>query len=106
MLQAELFDLEIFANAKWRRQKGTFHSGKFWTGSSPESIFERVQACSHEKDELHDFLSLGYVFHLEATSHNGKEYTLKFRTQSNSKEHFFAFGSASAWERCLAQFKS
>jgi hypothetical protein len=110
VLPLEVFDFELFSDGlfslQWRPQKGCFQNGKLWSGSSRESIFGRMQACSKEKDKQHNFLCLDCVVDEAATYHNGREHVLKFRTESDSKEHVFAFETASALGKCLAQFKS
>jgi hypothetical protein len=108
-LHADVFDFEIFSNglftSKWRHQKGLFLSGKLWTGSSQQSIFGRIEDCSHEKDEQHNFHCKDCVFDEETTFHNGRDHALKFKTLSDSKDHVFVFETASDRQRCLAQFK-
>ncbi len=105
IFEFELLSAGMFAS-KWRHQQGVFHSGKFWTGSSQQSIFGRIQSCSQEKDMQHNFHCLDCVFDEKTTFLNGKEHALKFKTLSDSKEHVLAFKTASAREKCLAQFKS
>lgn len=109
-LPLEVFDFELFSDGlfslKWRPQKGCFKNGKLWSGSSHESILGRMLVCSQEKDKQHNFLCSDCVVDEAATSHFGREHVLKFRTESDTKGHVFAFETASARGNCLAQFKS
>jgi hypothetical protein len=104
----EVFDFEMSIDGmfsqKWKPQKGIFRDGRFWTGSSQNSINGRLQSCSLSKDKQHNFHCLDCIFEEESTSVNGKEHTLKFKSRSDSREHVFAFSSASARNKCLEGF--
>ena len=109
-LQFEFFDFELFKDGmfskKWKPQKGTFHNGTLWTGSSVESIIRRIQACSSEKDKQHNFICIDCECEKELTAHNGRDYTLTFKTQTDAKDHKFAFVSAAAADKYLEAFES
>jgi len=75
-----------------------------WTGSSDKSILGRIRVCSPDKDKQHNFRCLDFMRDEEPQAHSGREYALKFKTQSDSKEHIFAFASAAARDKCLQGF--
>jgi hypothetical protein len=105
IIDFELWSAGLFLQV-WKPQKGTFHNGKLWTGSSYRSILERLQTCSPEKDMQHNFRCLDCVFDENTASFLGRQHVLKFMTQSDSKDHAFAFETASARDNFLARFKS
>jgi hypothetical protein len=105
----EIIDFELWSaglfSQTWKAQKGTFHNGKLWTGSSYRSILERLQSCTPEKDKQHNFSVLDCVFDEKTTGFLGRSFVLKFMTQSDCKEHAFAFETATARDNFFARFK-
>lgn len=103
-----MFDFEMFRDGvfshTWKPQKGLFRNGVLWTGSSEESVFKRLKACTPDKDKQHNFHCLDCVFDEATFSHCGKDHVLLFKKESDSKQFIFAFPSASARLQCLEMF--